>query len=513
MATLGLIGYKGGLNTKASAFSLGRDQMTAAQNVRIQYNDLFKIAGSAKINSAALNSAASITGLCDWQTAAQNRYLVIVAGSKIYQALNLAAAPTDITGGATITSGNNNQHTFASLNNILVICGGTTPDTPLQWTGAGNVASLSGSPPVGNLVTTANNFMFISGVAAAPSTFYWSNASDPQTWSAANALNFRASDGDIITAIAPLGYNLAIFKRRSTGLLYTQTVTTTGAVTLAPLTQVNTANGCAGSQAWDMLPDGRIVVLGVDAHLRLFDGTNFQDISDQPPPLSNVQPFLDTANIGRIQYAVVRVYPTLSQVWVSFSTGSNTTNDSIVVYNYLLECWECVIPDRPTNVACTSIDNRASPKHPILLVTGDYGGFVYEHDTGTTNAQNSDSHIDGYGTVSLILSDGEGRKFNPKSIKLPIEAQSSGSLQVGWGYDGLTDVFTSQIVSESQGGAMLDSNFFLDTSTLAGSSTLLQQVPVSSISNNHTMQIQFRNQYASQPFTIHPFWLSDEVLT
>lgn len=513
MATLGLIGYKGGLNTKASAFSIGPDQMTAAQNVYIQYNDLFKVNGSATINSAALNSGAAVTGICDWQTAAQSRYMIAVVGNKIYQDLNLGSSPTDITGTATITAGANNQHTFASLNNILAICGGTTPDTPLQWTGSGNVAALAGSPPTGSLVTTANNFMFISGVAANPSTVYWSNVSDPGTWNASSNINFRVSDGDIITAIAPLGFNLAIFKRRSTGILYTQTTSVSGVVTLAPLTQVNTATGCAGSQAWDMLPNGMLAVFGIDAHLRIFDGTNFQDISDQPPPLSNVQPIFDTANINRIQFAVVRVYPTLSQIWVSFSTGSNTTNDTIVVYNYMLQCWECTIPDRPANVMCASIDNRANPKHPILLLSGDYGGFIYEHDTGSVNAQNADGHIDGYGTVSIVLSDGEGRQFTPKSLKLPIQAQASGQLQVGWGYDGLTDINTSVVVSDAQGGALLDSTFVMDTSTLAGSATLLKQVKIASVSNNHTVQLQFRNQFASQPFTIHPFWISDEVLT
>jgi hypothetical protein len=513
MPSLGPIGFKGGLNTKASAFSLEKDQMSAAQNVRIQYNDLIKINGSAAINTSALNSGAAVIGVCDWQTLAQNRYLLIIAGTKIYRDQNLGVTPTDITGAATIAGNTNDQHTFASLNNILAICGGVTPDTPLQWTGTGNVASLAGAPPVGSLVTVANNFMFISGVAAAPSTVYWSNASDPNTWNAANNINFRVSDGDIITAIAPLGYNLAIFKRRSTGLLYTQTTSVSGAVTLAPLTQVNTYCGCAGSQCWDALPDGRLIVLGWDAHLRIFDGMTFEDISDPAPPGSNIQPSFDNVNITRIPYCVVRVYPTLKQIWVAVSTGSNTTNDSVYVYNYEQKVWECIIPDRAINVMASSIDNRAAPHHPIVLLSGNYGGFVYEQDTGSTNAQNADSHIDGYGTVSLILSDGKGRDFNPKSLKLPIEAQTSGQLQVGWGYDGFSDVSNTTIVSEAQGGALLDSTFFLDSSTLAVSATLLQQVPLSSEPNNHTIQIQFRNQFASQPFTVHPFYLSDEVLT
>jgi len=512
MATIGPIGFKGGLNTKASAYSLPQDQLSDAQNVQVVYNDLQKIGGSAKINSSALNSGATVIGLADWQTNAQSRYCLIIAGNKIYQTQNLGATPSDITGAATIVAGNNNQHSFASLNNILAILGGTTPDTPLKWTGAGNVASLGGSPPAGNVVVTANNFMFISGVAANPSRVYWSNVSDPETWGASNFVDFRASDGDIVTAIAPLNYNLVIFKRRSTGILYTQTTTVSGSTTLAPLTQVNTYCGCAGTQCWDALPDGRLVVLGWDAHLRIFDGTNFEDISDPPPPASNIQPNFDALNITRIPYSVVRVYPIRKQIWVSVTTGTNTTNDSIYIYDYELKAWQSRIPDRAANVMAASIDSRSSPSHPIVILTGSYGGFVYEHDTGTTNAENSDGHIDGYGTLSILLGS-QSRDFNPKSLKVPIEAQTSGQLQVGWGFNGLTDINNTTTVMESQGGALLDSTFFLDVSTLAGSATLIKKVPINNFGQSDTMQIQFRNQLGSQPFTVHPFFVSEEVLT
>jgi len=104
------------------------------------------------------------------------------------------------------------------------------------------------------------------------------------------------------------------------------------------------------------------------------------------------------------------------------------------------------------------------------------------------------------------------REFNPKSLKLPIEAQAAGMLQVGWGYNGLTDVNNTVLISEAQGGGLLDSTFVLDTSTLAGSTTLSQQVPIASFGLSNTLQLQFRNSNASQPFVIHPFYVSEEVL-
>src|SRR6267143_3993147 len=173
MSVIGPFGFIGGWNTKASTFTLPKDQMSDAQDVQIVYCDLMKRKGSKVINSSAISGTPAIHGLADWQTAAGQRSLVVTAGTKVFKTNDLGSTLTDITGAATVTAGANNQHTFSSLNNILAICGGTTPDTPLQWSGTGNVVSLAGSPPTGNLTCTANNFMFISGVAATPSRVFW----------------------------------------------------------------------------------------------------------------------------------------------------------------------------------------------------------------------------------------------------------------------------------------------------------------------------------------------------
>lgn len=507
MAELGPIGFAGGLNTKAGAFTLGKDQMTQAQNVGVVYGKLVKINGSAVLNPVALNSGAIVTGLADWQTVAQSRYLVTVCGNKIYQALNFAATPTDITGAATIVAGN--LHTFDSLNNILAICGGT--DTPLQWTGTGNVASLAGSPPVTSLVCTANNFMFLSGNATNPSRVYWSNVGDPNTWTAANFADFRRSDGDIVTAIASLAYNLVIFKRLSTGVLYTQTNSSSGVATLGPLTQVNVGIGCAGPLCWDTLPDGRLIVLGWDAHLRIFDGTNFIDVSDQPSPASNIQPTLDGLNFGLISQACVRVYPTLNQVWIACATAANTTNDSIFIYDYQMNVWLGTIPDRPANVLCASIDSRSVPHHPIVMVSGDYGGFTYEHDFGTTNAQGSGGDYLGSATTCTALGT-ESTDFIPRSVRVACDGQTTGQLQVGWGFNDLTAINETQTVLDMVLGGDLDTNFFLDTTTIAGSSLIIKTVPLPNTGRTYTVQIQFGNANAGQPFTVHPFFLSEGII-
>ena len=505
---IGPIGFIGGLNTKCGPFTQGKDQMVLSQNIHVIYGVLKKINGSSTINNSALNSGATITGLYDWQSVSQNRYLMTVAGTKIYSDLNLGNTPSDITGSATITVGN--LHTFASLNNVLLICGGA--DAPLSWSGTGNVSSATGVPANGSLVVVANNIMFMAGDASAPSTLYWSAISDPTTWPAASSFPFRNADGDIITAIAPLNYNLVIFKRRSTGLLYTQSVTVSGGTTLGPLTQVNTSIGCAGPLAWDAMPSGELVVLGSDAHLRIFDGTNFEDISDPPPPASNIQPNFDAVNIKRIQYASVKVYPTLSQIWVAVSTGINTTNDSIFVYDYALGTWQGIIPDRAANVLCSSIDGRASPHHPIVMLSGDYTGFVYEHDFGTSNAQATGGNYTAFGQTCTPIGV-ESTDFQPKSIRYAMSSQSSGQIKIGWGFNDLIAISNTKTVNTTQSGFQLDINFFLDSSTLSSGGLIIGSVPTISKGRNYTVQVQFYNAVAGQPFSVHPFYFSEELVT
>lgn len=512
MAYKGPFGFKNGWNTKASSWTLPPDSMSDAQNVVISYADLKKRNGNTLLNSSALASGAAVHGLTDWLLSGGSRFLVATAGTKIYDSNTLSSTFTDITGAATITSGQNNLHTFSSLNNILAICGGITPDTPLQWTGTGNVSSLAGSPPIGNLTVVANNFMFISGIAATPSRVFWSNVSDPNTWGVSNFVDFRAADGDRVTCLAEQNQNLVIFKNRSIGLLWTQTTSVSGTATLAPLNQVIVGTGAPGPLCWDKLPDGRIVFFSTNGHVYILTGgTQLEDISD-PAEGSNIQPTLDAMNVSRFPFACVQVYPTKNQIWISLSSATVTTNDTIFVYDYQLQVWLSKFTNINANVMESSIDARTSPDYSIILVTGNYAGNVYEQDIGSTDATVSGGAIDGYGTISTVLGV-DGTDFIPCSAVVPLEAQAQGALQFGYGFNGLTVVTNITNISETAGGALLDTTFVLDTSTLAGDSTLRKIVPIVSAGLTASMQMQFRNQNASQPFTVHPIYLSDEGLS
>lgn len=512
MNPLGPLGFKGGWNTKESSWTFPKDSMSDAQNINLVHMDIQKRSGNAFLNGSALSSGAAIHGLYDWLINSGTRYLIVTAGAKIYNSAALSSTFSDITGSTTITTGQNNQHTFSSLNNIVAICGGTTPDTPIQWTGSGNASALAGSPPAGNLTCTANNFMFISGVAANPSRVYWSNVSDPGTWGSSNFIDFRYADGDSVTSIIELNQNLLIFKRRSIGLLFTQSNTVSGAVTLSPLTEVIVGTGCPGGQCVENLPDGSVVFLGTNAHVYLIQGgTSVTDISD-PSEGSNIQPTLDSMSISRLQYAVVKFYPTRNQVWISMSSLGSTSNDTVFIYDTQVGVWVSPFTNLNINVMEPTIDTRSTPNHPILMVTGDYGGMVYEQDKGTSDVSGIAGAIDGWGTVCIRYAV-DKTDFVPRSIAVPFEAQASGTLQVGYGFNGLNTVTTLTNVSQIQSGDILDSTFILDTSVLAGPSSLRYIIPVSSNGREYSIQIKVRNFDTNlSGMTVHPLFLSDEMM-
>lgn len=509
MTILGPFGYIGGLNKRASALTIGQDQMSDAQNVQVIYGDLYKRGGSSALNSVAFASAAAVHGLADWQTAAGQRYSIITAGTKIGQMADLGGTYTDITGSVTITSGQNNQSTFASLNNILVRCGGTTPDAPIKWSGTGNAAALGGSPPSGSLCVTANNFMFISGVAALPSRVYWSNVVDAETWTSTNFADFRASDGDRVTALAEYNQNLIIFKRRSIGQLFTTSTSVSGSATLAPLNQIPASIGCVGSQCVDHLPDGRLVFLGTDGHVYIFDGTaSIQDISDAPPPTSNIQPIFDALPAGRLPFASVRVYPSKNQIWISVSTGSSSTNSTIYVYDYKLGCWMGSFTNIAANVMTTSIDTRTVPMHPIVILTGNYAGVTYEQDRGTTNAEVATGYIDAYATVSVLF-DSTAANFIPRSAVIFFDTSPSGNVDFNYGFNDFTSVNKTMSYSQQAAGGKLD-QFVLDVSVLGGAAITRKVVPLQSNARAYSMQANFRNKL-SDSLAVHPLYISDAI--
>ncbi len=522
MSVLGPFGFRGGLNLKSSSINLPKDQMTDAQNVYIVYNDLVKAGGSTKVNTSALVSSSpnGIAGMFQWKFDSAHSYLFtesVGASAESFKYItNLGTGSTAITDGVGITD---TQPHYALMNNILVRVGGNA--TTVKWIGPGNnIAALGGSPPTGTVCTVANNFLFIAGNSTNPSRVQWSNVSDPETWNATSVVDFRVKDGDTIVGLASYNQNLLIWKQNSIGLLSTYSTSVSGVATLAPLTTLTVGKGLCSRLAWDYINQVNICFVGTNNHIYIFDGANFIDISDPPYPGSNIQPYLDTIKIAQTNPIVVN-YPTRQQIWIATADGgssiSATARNIILIYNYNLGIWESKITGRNPQSMIPYISYPSSTgattdagTYPITILSGSNATFVYQQDVGNSNAEDTNGIIDGYGTCSVEVSQNEG-DLSVASFLVPIDAQTSGSLEVNYGFNSTLTINKSTNVSMAPVSALLDS-FKLDVDTLGGNQLLRKTVIPFSNNTVASVQIQFRNRLSGQPFTVHPYYVSDQII-
>lgn len=137
-----------GLNLNNSSLRLDVTEARDAQNAQ-----LFPIGGFRKRNGYDdLNSTAvgidACTGLFmgRYSTSGGTNRFYLVSGTKLYSMPStLNGTWTNITGGLTITAGNNNIWNFGILNDILVLGNGDI-DTPIQINSSGVASALGGLP-------------------------------------------------------------------------------------------------------------------------------------------------------------------------------------------------------------------------------------------------------------------------------------------------------------------------------------------------------------------------------
>jgi hypothetical protein len=129
-------------------------------------------------------------------------------------------------------------------------------DTPRWTTGAGSGAAetntwvaSTGTVPNGSLLTTYENSLFVSGVAAYPYRVYWSYPGEPLHWPTASVVDLGKDSADPITAIVSLGPNLLVFKERGIWVIYDSETGANRKIadnvgTLSPESVVATEQGC-----------------------------------------------------------------------------------------------------------------------------------------------------------------------------------------------------------------------------------------------------------------------------
>jgi hypothetical protein len=193
---------------------LGPEWATEARNIVIDTQGrLSARKGWAPINGSQIESGAAIVQLHEYINASGTVELISTTATKLYAG---TTTPTDKTGSVVCTDGN---WKFVNFNGYCL--GWKTGETPIQYNGSGNFATISvasGTLPDGSTALAA--FGRVWAVDDDKQTIRYSALLDHTRWDVADgggSIDMRsvwAMGMDEVVAIVPFGSNLVVFGKR-----------------------------------------------------------------------------------------------------------------------------------------------------------------------------------------------------------------------------------------------------------------------------------------------------------
>lgn len=566
MAIIGPFDFRGGYCSGYEFISLPQNTGYAniMENCRFKDGYVNFRWGQRKLNAATnFTGNTQIDSLAVW-TDTVNAKLVCVTtnASKLLTSDITGIVPgainflfNDRTGALAASSLSGTTNTYDSLNNILV--GGAnsaSSGVPFKVTAYNtNGAALGGSPPSADIAKQVNNFMFLSrnlSTTTTQSRVYWSNVNDPETWNAANVLDFNKNDGEPIMALGSIGTDLYIFKQNSIGRLSTVTLTVSGAVTLGPLTTVIRGVGCCGPRAIDNLPNGNIVFVSFDGKFYEFDGSTLLDHSREPFPgkdCYNSGQFL-TSNFGNFGISngvadvttCVKVTRGINEVWISYTASYYAAGPLAFTYDFENRLWQGVSLTLGVSpvmrascmsaisiVPSASINNVESREflihgnlvqtNPGIVAHGDSSRPYATDDSGSAGSGAGLPVAAAIGTT-IELQSIDGKPFIPRSLYFETAQTTNGS-----GGTGTLASFTAFYSFDKYIGT--DTNAYtavpatvLPTRIIVPLTFKQDAVGTNIFPSNISVLFQFTGTGSSvnginyDIFRLGKFWLSDEAI-
>ena len=381
--------WTGGVNEDDAPANLKPIDLRVARNVYWRGRALSARNGSSRFQATAINSGAAGTGLFELvRSQGGNRDIIAVVGDKVYKAAK-SDPPTDITGTAVVTAGQNNQVVFAHFNDTAYMCNGV--NTPWEWSGAGNCLLVGGSPPAFGTMISKWGRLFGAGHAAASRTVRYSDLNDAETWNVNNTVAAILGDAagpmegrDYINQLGHLGDSLFVGLQQSVGRIYYTGDATFG--TPFRYTQLSDF-GCEGRQSY--------VGVGYGGYWLSQRGVHFIQPSDMLISYDSslvsgrrLRTSWDSLNKNRIKYTCGRFFRTAQGnqvvVW-PLTSGSGTIHDTLLLMD---------VTDGPGTErfawwtgwdanAMAVVQNASTLAEELLFATT--LGFVWQGDTGTSD--------------------------------------------------------------------------------------------------------------------------------
>lgn len=461
--TASFIQFTGGLNSAGGSLNLSNRESSKIQNIDFdRFGSVLKRNGYLAANTSALNSSARITCLHDFEQSDATRYLVTVAGSKVFywSSTSITGAPTDITGAITVTADNLLSH--ATFRDTALFTNGVNP--VFKWTGTGNCSALT--VPTGltaaKYVAIFQNYTILANVTVTGvnyrSRVHYSNINRIDAWTDSDFTDVSRDDGQTITGLKVLGDKLVIFKDRTIWIAQF-----TGDADIPfQFTQTNSPVGCVAPFSIQEVLNG-LVFLSWDG-IYFFDGFNAYKISDQLN-----QTFSNDLNPSKFAQAVSMYQHSKNRYWLAIAGASSPTNNKVITWTKAQTTVDTNAFSVYSGINASSMEIVFPDGITETPYFGDYAGFNYKADSGSDDYPlNVATAIDAYYYTNWISFDDICDQKGTLSIYL-YYLTTGATLTFVYAYDFDDGDTNSQSFSTSLGGALWDTAIW-DVDTWVGGS-------------------------------------------
>lgn len=395
-----------GLNTVSSAIRLKQSECRDVQNMRYSpIGGFSKRPGCDALNDGAVGGAAATTGLFmgRYSLAGGTNIAYLVCGAFLFKMTSaLNGTWTDITGSLTITAGQNNIWNFAILNDIVVLGNGNT-DASIKINSSGVASALTPGPFTKFLFAVESRgymwyFQPTVGGNILYDTGYFSDINDPTTVGTNNFIAVaKGQGGDVRGAVDYKGY-LYIFKRHGIYQVNYQPTRINSSGTLFP---------------WNEFPNPIVPGVGTQSHRSIVKFTTpsthatpgqelvfFVDQFGIPRIFDGVNTISFASKIGSSRDTTIKSLDDMDRSRNSYCFSINNPTDNLI-YCFMSEdnskqdvCWvldynvgfSWARDDYFTEFNCGALFEKSDGTFAPFV--GDYGGKVYQLETGTTDDGN-----------------------------------------------------------------------------------------------------------------------------
>jgi len=298
---------------------------------------------------------------------------------------------------------------------------GSTPTVTIIGDGSGATATATVSPPPSNLRLLINtgNRLFAVGSGSERNTLYASDILDASVWDSTNSAVINGDDGDEIVAIVAYYQNrIIVFKKRRIFQVTIPPDMTTAADWTIELISNNI--GCV-AEATAVQVNSDIFFLSDDG-IRSLIRSAADDFTSVGLPISEVvKDVIQSINTAAIDVCTAHFYD--NRYMLAFPSEANDVNDTILVYNTILQAFEGTWTPNVMQFALTNFEDEgvrlmmktttgqinkySGYKTPAQVTTADYqdAGVDYESYVRTKDFNFGDPFSNKYGSHFEVIFD------------------------------------------------------------------------------------------------------------